>query len=542
MNSIDTATNQVVDRRLNNYILMHEIGHGGHGVVYKAYHENQPNEVVAIKVINDTGNLDMLLVEPEMLSRLQHPNIVSLRDYFLHAGKLVLVMEYIDGIDLKAYLEQHGPFTPPEIKTFLTQMANAMSHAHAHNIIHRDIKLSNILVTEDVQSQRYVLVDFGVSRMTEGIQTIKRIAGTYLYMAPEQIRGRPSEQSDLWALGVITYMLLTGTSPFEGDTKEDLSKKILYSIPDIPSAVIGETDSNLEKIIYHLLEKQLTDRMASAEDLLLELEKWSLPISQVPVPKSSDMVISRTFVPSWEEHNEKVAKRSWIFVWIFVFLVIIPDVIGGIMRIGGAMLFFLGQSPPGSKSRTFGGLGLVVVGLVVGVITWNFLWALVGALTGWSEASIAIASQIVPGILAIVQLPFVLIALHYFVKAKRLERNAFFLKALRLGSSEIEKLLGFLGGFVDVHLGDMNLHQKYAEMLLSVGRAKEAIVEAKRILEIDPYNFGATLLLAHGYFEVGLYRECESVCNGYLAISGYSFEFSDLIERCRKHLGGNDEV
>ena len=187
MNNTKSRIHQNDQLRLRNYILMSVIGKGGHGIVYKGYHERTPNEIVAIKIINNTGNLDTLLVEPEILTRLQHPNIVHLHDYFLHAGKLVIVMEYIDGIDLKTFLNQHGSLPPPEMKVFLTQMANALSHAHSKDIIHRDMKLSNILVTGEDQNRRYVLLDFGISRMAEGIQSVKRFAGTYQFMAPEQL-------------------------------------------------------------------------------------------------------------------------------------------------------------------------------------------------------------------------------------------------------------------------------------------------------------------------------------------------------------------
>ena len=219
-----------VEVKLQNYILLEEIGRGGHGIVYKGYHNHRPQETLAIKIIEDTGNLDTLLIEPDLLSRLNHPNIIRLKDYFIHQGKLILVTEYIDGIDLNTYLEEQGRLSPEEVKIFLLQLASALLEAHANNILHRDIKLGNILVTGNDQNRKFVLVDFGISRMAEGIQTVKRVAGTYYYMAPEQLRGRPCEQSDLWGLGVCAYVLLTGIKPFEANTQEDLSEKILLKL------------------------------------------------------------------------------------------------------------------------------------------------------------------------------------------------------------------------------------------------------------------------------------------------------------------------
>jgi serine/threonine-protein kinase len=536
--SSEVKTSQTIGHRLNQYVLLSEIGRGGHGTVYRAYHEDRPTEEVAIKVIDNRGNLDTLLVEPEILSRLQHPNIVGLRDYFLHAGRLVLVMDYIDGIDLGSYLENHGRFTPLEIKILLSQIASALSHAHSQNTIHRDLKLSNILVTGIDGKKRYVLVDFGVSRMAEGIQMVRHVAGTLSFMAPEQLRGRPSEQSDLWASGVVAYVLLTGIMPFEGDTREDLSSKILYSTPQPPSVVLSEeTDSDLERIIYHLLEKQPINRTLSADNLLAELEDWVVPMSQEYVPQPDKAVVPRSVVPSWEQRNRKTIKASWILLCIFLFLAIVPDaIVGSAIVIGGIVLFYIGQGQETNRSilYTIGGFGLMLVGVAASVITWGFLGFFLGLLGVHDPEVFDAYSSIQPWI----SLPFYIVSLHYLVKIRRLEREAFLLQILRTGSLNAEKLIDLLGDFVDVHLGDINVHQKYVETLLSSGRVKEAIVESKRIIDIDPYNFGANLMLAHGYFEVGLLEECLRVCNNYLAISGYSFEFSDLKVQCMKHLEG----
>lgn len=239
--------------QIGSYILIEEIGNGAYGTVYKGYHQNNSNIILAIKVILNTGNLDTLLIEPDLLSQLNHPNIISLIDYFIDLDKLVLVTEYIDGTDLQAYINQRKNLSEDEVKNFLAQMADALAYAHERNIIHRDIKLSNILVSIQGGVTRFILADFGVGRISQGIQTVKHIAGTYHYMAPEQLRGRPCEQSDLWALGICAYILLTGNKPFVGNTKEELSKSILLSTPEAIGKNIVEVNSELEKIIFQLL-------------------------------------------------------------------------------------------------------------------------------------------------------------------------------------------------------------------------------------------------------------------------------------------------
>ncbi len=353
---------------LQNYILLEEIGRGGHGIVYQGYHNHRPKETLAIKIIEDTGNLDTLLVEPDLLSRLNHPNIIRLKDYFLYQGKLILVTEYIDGIDLNTYLEEQGRLNSKEVKIFLIQMASALVEAHANNIVHRDIKLGNILVTGNDQNRRFVLVDFGISRMAEGIQTVKRLAGTYYYMAPEQLRGRPCEQSDLWGLGVCAYALLTGIKPFEANTQEDLSQKILLSIPKAPSEILEQIDSKLEEIIFHLLEKEPINRTASASELLREIKKLPKFKDLPSIVATQNSKQSQSLIPTWEQEDMAQLKKSWIRFWIFVFLAVLPyGIVSDVLSLSGAIVFYLGQEKR-KLSRTVSGIFLLLLGLLVSLI------------------------------------------------------------------------------------------------------------------------------------------------------------------------------
>ena len=552
MTNIQTRTTQISTVRINQYVLLEEIGRGSHGIVYKAYNEERPHKNLALKIIDDTRNIDSLLVEPELLSRLNHPNIINLEDYFLHAGKLVLVTEYINGIDLQSYLEQRGRLTVEEIKVFLTQMADALAHAHANNIIHRDIKLGNILVTGNDHNRRFVLVDFGISRMAEGIQTVRRIAGTYYYMAPEQLRGRPCEKSDLWALGVCAYTMLTGIKSFEADTEENLSnlfKKIFFSIPQAPSETLGEIDSELENILYHLLEKELINRTDSANELLDELKKWSKSaITEITSQQLDQIASSKKSIPTWEQKEIKELKKSWIFFWIFAFLQTVPyeafpflqtvpyGIVGEVFSMTGVIIFYLGQEK-NSCFRTVSGIFFVIVGFLVRLIisvSIYFLYiqqVIIYILAGEDEMAANTIINIfnaIDIISSVVSFLFTLLAVHFLTKARRLQENLLFHNTLRKASRDSKKILQLLKNFVNINWGNMNVRQKYIELLLVEGKVEEGIIEAKLTLEVDPYNFGATLLLANGYFEAGLYEECIQVCNSYLAVSSYSFEFSDL--------------
>ncbi|MDZ7962863.1 MAG: serine/threonine-protein kinase [Aulosira sp. DedQUE10] len=532
MNNSTIESNQIIDSRINQYILVNEIGRGGHGVVYQGYHETNTNEALAIKIIEDTGNLDLLLIEPELLSQLNHPNIIRLKDYFIHAGKLVIVTEYIHGINLQSYLEQRGRLTVSEVITFLTQMADGLSNAHAHNIIHRDIKLSNILVTGDNQNQRFVLVDFGISRMAEGIQTVKSIGGTYYYMAPEQLRGRPCEQSDLWALGVCAYTLLTGIKPFEAKVEEELSHQILFSIPQAPSETLGKIEPDLENIIFYLLEKQLINRTASASELLDELRRlFELSTKNKISHKKTDETNSKAHIYTWEQKNLKETQTNWVKFWIFIFLATLPDfIVGDIISISGLFLFFIGQE----KRKIFHTISGVIV-IIFGVLVSSIVEEIFNIVFEINQMENASLYTLIP---LLVSLPFMLASTHHFVKIRRLKEDLLLHIRLREVSQSREKIINLIKNFLDIHWGNMNVHQKYIELLFLDERFEEAIVESKLVLNVDPYNFAGTLFLANGYFEVGLYEKCIEVCNGYLSVSNYSFEFSDMKEKCECILEG----
>src|SRR5947209_3234130 len=133
-------------QQIGDYVIERELGRGAHGVVYRAHHRDRPGTPVALKVVESRGDLDRLLLEPALLSRLRHPCIVGIEDYFLRGDDLVLALEFIEGEDLKSLLDRGQTLSQAEVRDLLVQMAGALAEAHVRNIIHRDIKPSNILV------------------------------------------------------------------------------------------------------------------------------------------------------------------------------------------------------------------------------------------------------------------------------------------------------------------------------------------------------------------------------------------------------------
>ncbi len=542
------------NNKISQYFLLEEVGKGSHGIVYKAYHQNRPSENLAVKVIEDTGNLDTLLIEPQLLSRLNHHHIVSLKDYFLYGSNLVLVTEYIDGVNLDEYLKQRGRLTEEEVIIFLSQMADALIQAHNNNIIHRDIKLSNILVTGSGENIRFVLVDFGVSRMTEGIQMIKRVAGTYYYMAPEQLRGRPCEQSDLWALGVCAYTLLTGIKPFKADTKDELFNQVLLSVPQAPSNHLGGINFKLETIILKLLERELINRTNSANDLKESLKEISaLNIKQFNFERRSNYISTR------EEQDKAELYKIWEMFWLFfvlsefmsvlwnLFMLSIPGIIIYIVQnvicILGVIRFYLGQKEK-ILSDTIIGIVLIIISVVINW-TFTFVHLDMKLFTRRIEA-IKQINPLIPEYFALIgaifiigfvlSIYFMFKSLDYLAKTIPLQESLVLHKVLKKSSTNPGKIITILKRFVDINWLNINIKQKYIEMLLLNGQIKEAIVEAKLTITIDPYNFGINLLLAKGYFEAGLYEESIQVCNNYLAICNYSFEFEDIKNQCENML------
>ena len=522
--------------RIGSYVLTEEIGSGAHGIVYKGHHEEYINDPLAVKVIHNTGNLDTLLIEPGLLSQLDHPNIISLNDYFVDSDRLILITEYIDGVDLQSYLNQRGKLQEGEVKFFLAQIADALAHAHARNIIHRDIKPSNILVSNQQGETRFVLADFGVSRMSQGIQTVKRVAGTYQYMAPEQLRGRPCEQSDLWSLGVCSYVLLTGNKPFTSNTLDSLSKEILLSSPKLISETNAQISSTFEKIIFSLLERDLANRLDSAADLFRDLNSSQKAEAKLPKNVLEDKFTKkeklRLNTLTWEQKDIEKSRRTFLVSAIFSspWLILIGPLLIGLV------VFYFGQTRR-NRVQTFAGVLILIANLSILPQLFEPYWSILDQLFGQLNVPLFLSNPVHFSLILLLMFVTPLTAIWFYAEAKRLNDNLILHKLLRESSKDRHKIIGTLKKFIDIDWTNINMRQKYIELLLLDKRIEEAIVETQLSLKIDPYNFGLNLLLANGYFDIGLHDDCLRVCNQYLSITSYSFEFDALKKRCN-NLGG----
>jgi len=282
---------------LDGYRLDDVIGRGGMGTVYRAT-DLSLNKTVALKVVSadrgaDPKFVDRFRVEAQALARLDHPGIVRVLAFREHDPLLVLVMEYVAGSSLAAFLSRHAPLAPQRAVPLFQQMAAAVAHAHEAGVLHRDLKPSNILLTPDGQPK---ITDFGLARIVAEdarLTSTHERAGTTAYMAPEQIRGlrQVGPATDLFALGLVFFEVLTGRLPYRlSGSAFEIQQRILEASFPPPSQFVPSVPAALEELVIDLLRKDPSDRpagMTAVADRLAALSSHSSHGSGPPTLPSS---------------------------------------------------------------------------------------------------------------------------------------------------------------------------------------------------------------------------------------------------------------
>jgi predicted negative regulator of RcsB-dependent stress response len=291
------------------YTIVDYIATGGMGVIYRV---SDPNGGVdlALKVLRkgSTGELiERFKREGEAEARLKHPAIVEVYDLGEDAGTRYFTMELVDGEPFDQYLARESRYE--DILPLLAQICRGLDYAHDNGLIHRDMKPQNILITRDGRAK---LTDFGLARDL-GLSSLSNdgdIIGTPLYMAPEQINsqiGTIDRRTDVFALGVILFQILTGKLPFPAKSLSDLQQKLLKEATPTPSSFNPKAPPELEGICLKALEKQPSSRYQTARDLAVDLEKWlngeSIPIfkptkSLLSVSVANDLKSDLTSIPA----------------------------------------------------------------------------------------------------------------------------------------------------------------------------------------------------------------------------------------------------
>ena len=268
-----------VGKRLDGrYEIKEIIGVGGMAVVYKAY-DNQENRTVAVKILKEEfiSNEEFIRRfknESKAIAMLAHPNIVKVYD--VSFGDLIqyIVMEYIDGITLKEFIEREGSLRWKDAVHFTIQILKGLQHAHDKGIVHRDVKPQNIMVLPDGTIK---VTDFGIARFSRSEQrtiTDKAI-GSVHYISPEQARGeRTDEKADIYSVGVMLYEMLTGQLPFQAESAVSVAIMQLQRDPQLPTEINGSIPLGLEQITMHAMQKNPERRYQSAAEMLCDLGQF----------------------------------------------------------------------------------------------------------------------------------------------------------------------------------------------------------------------------------------------------------------------------
>ena len=260
----------------NRYEVLDVIGVGGMAIVYRT-RDTVLNRFVAVKMLKEEFSQDndfrrRFHAESQAVAMLSHPNIVSIYDVSHSEEADYIVMELVEGVTLKEYMERKGALSTAEVLHFVPQIASALEHAHSRGIIHRDIKPQNLIILRDGTLK---VTDFGIARFVESKQ--ETMAGDALgsvhYVSPEQARGsRVDSRSDIYSLGVVMYEMLTGRLPFEGDTPVAVVLQHINSVPLLPSEINPEIPVGLEEITMKAMNPDPEQRYATASDMLADLE------------------------------------------------------------------------------------------------------------------------------------------------------------------------------------------------------------------------------------------------------------------------------
>ena len=261
----------------NRYEILEVIGVGGMAVVYKAKC-HRLNRLVAIKILKDELSKDeefrrRFQAESQSVAMLSHPNIVSVYDVSTAGSTNYIVMELIDGITLRQYMEKKNVLNWRETLHFAMQIGKALEHAHSRGIVHRDIKPHNIMVLKNGSVK---VTDFGIARVASSQNTLTREAlGSVHYISPEQAKGsRVDNRTDLYSLGVVMYEMLTGRPPFDGETPVSVAIQHINARPVMPRAINPTIPGALEQITMHAMCAELESRYESATQMLYDLEEF----------------------------------------------------------------------------------------------------------------------------------------------------------------------------------------------------------------------------------------------------------------------------
>ena len=308
---------QYIGRLLDNrYEILEILGTGGMAVVYKA-RCHRLNRLVAIKILKDEFARDeefrrRFHAEGEAVAMLSHPNIVQIFDVSTSESANFIVMELIDGISLKQYMEKKGILNWKETLHFSMQIAKGLEHAHSRGIVHRDIKPHNVMVLKNGSVK---VMDFGIARVMNKSNTLtKEALGSVHYISPEQAKGGHTDnRSDLYSLSVVMYEMMAGRPPYDGESAVAVAIQHINGGAPAPSVFNPNIPAGLEQVIMKGMALEIRDRYVSATEMLQDMEEFrknpgiqfdhrtmmddatrTIPLTAIPLTTAERKVQART--------------------------------------------------------------------------------------------------------------------------------------------------------------------------------------------------------------------------------------------------------
>ncbi|MBE3089763.1 MAG: PASTA domain-containing protein [Actinobacteria bacterium] len=305
------------------YRIIKKIASGGMADIFLG-DDLKLNRKVAIKILSanyagDRNFVARFKSEAQILARLNHPNIVQIYDWGEFNSSYFICMEYVEGESLKEIIEKKGPLPPETVADYAIQISSALLMAHKNNLIHRDIKPQNILVTPEGKVK---VADFGIAKsLTVDVTKTLNIIGTAHYISPEQAKGEVLDhRTDIYSLGIVLYEMLTADVPFRGGNSIDISLKHIYEKPLKPSELMENIPDKLEKIIMHCLGKNPLARYPTVKELIGDLQKYETDQPLSFSAKGQNLNRAGVFIKKIRPHLTTIIMAAFMVVFLVLFI------------------------------------------------------------------------------------------------------------------------------------------------------------------------------------------------------------------------------